>query len=52
MEVVRIRVNVREGRKVTMNRFLNGLNPQIIDGIEQHHYLNMNDMFMVIKVEK
>lgn len=36
-----------------MNRFPNGLNPQITDKIERHHYVDLNDMVHTsIKVNK
>ena len=53
MEVVMIRANVDEDREATMARFLMGLNREIHDRVEMHHYVELEDMVhMAIKVEQ
>ena len=53
MELALIRANVQEDREATMARFLNGLNKEIADIMELHHYVELEDMVhMAIKVEK
>ncbi|KAK0591963.1 hypothetical protein LWI29_010878 [Acer saccharum] len=53
MEVTMIRANVKENRKATMARFLNGLNRDIANVVELQHYVELNDMVhMAIKVEQ
>ena len=48
-----VRVNVEEDREAPMARFLSGLNPDIANIVELHHYMEMEDMVhMEIKVEK
>ena len=39
MEMAMIRANVEEDREATMARFLNGLNREIANPIERHHYV-------------
>ncbi|XP_012472379.1 uncharacterized protein LOC105789554 [Gossypium raimondii] len=53
MEVAMIRVDVEEDREATMARFLTGLNREIANIVELHHYVEVIDMVhMAIKVEK
>ncbi|XP_062103764.1 uncharacterized protein LOC133814872 [Humulus lupulus] len=53
MEMAMIRANVEEDREATMARFLNGLNREIADPIELHHYVELEDLVhMAIKVER
>lgn len=48
-----IQANMEEDREVTMARFLFGLNWEIRDRAEMHHYVELKDMVhMVIKVEQ
>ena len=48
-----IRANINEDREATMARFLHGLNRNIADLVELHHYIDMDDMLhMAIKIEK
>ena len=52
MEVAMIRANVEEDREATMARFLNGLNHEIANEVELHHYVEIEDMVhMAIKIE-
>ena len=52
MEMAMIRANVEEDREATMARFLNGLNREIANTIELHHYVELEDLVhMAIKVE-
>ena len=53
MEVAMIRADVEEDREATMARFLTGLNRDIANIVELHHYVEVIDMVhMAIKVEK
>ena len=53
MEMAMIRANVEEDREATMARFLNGLNREIANTIEIHHYVELEDLVhMAIKVER
>ncbi|XP_052483373.1 uncharacterized protein LOC128038592 [Gossypium raimondii] len=53
MEVAMIRADVEEDREATMARFLTGLNREIANIVELHHYVEVIDMVhMAIKVEK
>ena len=53
MELAIIRANIDEDRKATMARFLHGLNKNIADLVELHHYVDMDDMLhMAIKIGK
>ncbi|KAM6556386.1 hypothetical protein CsatB_003405 [Cannabis sativa] len=53
MEMAMIRANVEEDREATMARFLNGLNREIANIIELHHYVQLEDLVhMAIKVER
>jgi len=48
-----IRANIVEDIKVTMTRFLNGLNKKITNMVELQHYIELEDMIhMAIKVER
>jgi hypothetical protein len=48
-----IRANDSEDRKVTITRFLNDLNKDIINMVELQYYLKIKDMMHIaIKVEK
>jgi hypothetical protein len=48
-----IRANVVEDRETTMARFFNGLNQDIANVVELHHYVELEDMVhMAIKVER
>ncbi|KAF7810679.1 Transposon Ty3-I Gag-Pol polyprotein [Senna tora] len=48
----RRRPNVQEDREATMARFLNGLNKDIADIVDLHHYVELENMVhMAIKVE-
>ena len=48
-----IRANVVEDREATMAQFLSGLNKEIANVVELHHYVEMEDMLhMAIKVER
>jgi len=45
--------NVVDDRETTMARFLNGLNQDIGNVVELHHYVDLEDMVhMAIKVER
>ena len=53
MEVAMIRANVVEDAEATMARFLGGLNREIANVVELHHYVDLEDMLhMAIKVER
>ncbi|GFS39345.1 hypothetical protein Acr_00g0062420 [Actinidia rufa] len=53
MEMAMIRANLEEDREATMARFLNGLNREIANTIEIHHYVELEDLVhMAIKVER
>ena len=53
MEIDMIRVNIEEDREAIMARFLHGLNRNIVDLVELHHYIDMEDMLHIkIKIEK
>ncbi|KAF7839283.1 uncharacterized protein G2W53_007765 [Senna tora] len=41
---IRDRANVKEDREATMARFLNGLNKDIADIVDLHHYVELEDM--------
>ncbi|KAF7821687.1 Transposon Ty3-I Gag-Pol polyprotein [Senna tora] len=40
---IRDRANVQEDREATMARFLNGLNNDIADIVDLHHYVELED---------
>ena len=51
MEVTKIRVSMEEDGETTMARFLHGLNRDISDIVELHHYVAIEDLFhQAIKV--
>jgi hypothetical protein len=53
MEVAMIRANVKEDWAATMARFLSGLNRDIVNVVELHHYVVVEDMVhMAMKVER
>ena len=53
MEITIIRASIEEDPEATMASFLYGLNRNIADLVELHHYVNMEDMLhMTIKIEK
>jgi len=53
MEIAKIRANVEEDNEATMARFLHGLNHDISDIVELHHYVEMDDLVhQAIKVEQ
>ena len=53
MEIAMIRAEVEEDREATMARFLYGLNKNIADLVELHHYVDLNDMLqLAIKIER
>ncbi|XP_045810960.1 uncharacterized protein LOC123905403 [Trifolium pratense] len=53
MEVAKIRANVEEDNEETMARFLHGLNRDISDIVELHHYVEMDELVhQAIKVEQ
>ena len=48
-----IRAYVQEDREATMARLLHGLNRNIADFMELHHYIDMDDILhMAIKIER
>ena len=53
IEMATIRANIEENRETTMARFLLGLNHEIANLVELHHYVYLEDMVHIaIKVEK
>ncbi|XP_044503434.1 uncharacterized protein LOC123224018 [Mangifera indica] len=53
MEMAMIRANIEEDREATMARFLSGLNRDIANLVELHHYVDFEDMVhMATKIEK
>jgi len=47
-----ITVNIFKDREVTIARFLNSLNKNIVNVVELQHYLEIEDMVHVYKDEK
>lgn len=48
-----MRVDMLEDREVTIARFMEGLNREITDMLELHHYIAIGDLVeQAIKVEK
>ena len=48
-----IKANVEEDREATMARFLNGLNKNIANRVDLHHYVEIEDLVnLATKVEK
>jgi hypothetical protein len=53
IKIIMIRANIIEDIKVTITRFLNGLNKKITNMVELQHYIELEDMVhMAIKVER
>ncbi|XP_044465404.1 uncharacterized protein LOC123195649 [Mangifera indica] len=53
MEIAMIRANIKEDREATMTCFLLGLNRDIANLVELHHYIDLEDMVhMATKIEK
>ena len=53
MEVAKIRANVVEENEATMARFIHGLNHEISDIVELHHYVDLDElMHQSIKFEQ
>ena len=53
MEIMLIRANIEEDREATMARFLSGLNREISNVVELHHYIELEEMVnMAMKVER
>ena len=53
MEIAMIRTNIIEDNEATMARFLHGLNRDIADVVEMHHYVELEEMVhQAIKVEQ
>ena len=44
MEIAMIRANIEEDTEATMARFLVGLNREIANLVELHHYMELKDM--------
>ena len=52
MEIAMIRANVEEDQEATMAKFLVGLNREIANLVELHHYVELEDMVqLAIKIE-
>ncbi|RDX65415.1 hypothetical protein CR513_55929, partial [Mucuna pruriens] len=53
MEIAMTRANVKENREVTMARFIGGLKKEIVDVVELHHYMEIEDLLhKAIQVER
>ncbi|XP_042465804.1 uncharacterized protein LOC122048280 [Zingiber officinale] len=53
MEIALIRANIEEDREATMARFICGLNREIANIVELHHYVELDDVVhMAVKVER
>ena len=53
MEMLLIRANIEEDREATMTRFFGGLNRDIANVVEPHHYIELKEMVnMAMKVER
>ena len=53
MKIAMIRANLKESREITMARFLNGLNREIVDKVELQHYVEIEEMVhKAIKIEQ
>ncbi|KAL4290980.1 hypothetical protein GQ457_14G015370 [Hibiscus cannabinus] len=53
MEMTIMRANIEEDHEATMAHFLEGLNTEIANIVELHHYVELDDMVhMAIKVER
>ncbi|QHO24417.1 uncharacterized protein DS421_12g372070 [Arachis hypogaea] len=44
MEMLMIKANIEEDTKVTMTKFIGGLNRAIADVVELHHYVEMDNL--------
>ncbi|KAL0349753.1 UNVERIFIED_CONTAM: hypothetical protein Sradi_4124500 [Sesamum radiatum] len=44
MEIATIRTNIIEDNEATMAHFLHGLNQDITDVVEMHHYVELEEM--------
>ena len=52
MKIFLIRAQIEESQEATMTRFLHGLNREIQDIVELHHYTSLEDLIhQAIKVE-
>ena len=52
IEISLIRAQIEESQEATMARFLHGLNREIQDFVELHHYASLEDLIhQAIKVE-
>ncbi|PKI67150.1 hypothetical protein CRG98_012478 [Punica granatum] len=45
MEIAMIRANVEEDREATMARFISGLNREIANIVELHHYVELEELW-------
>ena len=53
MEIAMIRANIEEDCEATMARFIGGLNKEIANVVELHHYVEMEELlYKAIKVER
>ncbi|XP_019059406.1 PREDICTED: uncharacterized protein LOC109117128 [Tarenaya hassleriana] len=53
MEIAMIRANIEEDREATMARFVNGLNREIRNVVELHHYVELEEVVhMAMKIER
>ncbi|XP_042404734.1 uncharacterized protein LOC121994921 [Zingiber officinale] len=53
MEIALIRANIEEDQEATMARFICGLNREIANIVELHHYVELDDVVhMAMKVER
>ncbi|KAL0423283.1 UNVERIFIED_CONTAM: hypothetical protein Sradi_0863100 [Sesamum radiatum] len=53
MEIAMIRTNIIKDNEATMAHFLHGLNRDIVDVVENHHYGELEEMVhQAIKVEQ
>ena len=53
MEISLIRAQIEESQEATMARFLHGLNREIQDIVELHHYASLEDLIhQAIKVKQ
>ena len=53
MEMIMIRLGLEDDEEVIMARFIAGLNVEIANEIELHHYLQMHELLLkAIQVER
>ena len=53
MELAMMRANIEEDQEATLARFMGGLNREIANIVELHHYIDLEEMvYMAIKVER